>query len=57
MCPLCDGCSYIKRYMGAPAGVDIENLRSELEELRAENQRLKATIAELTKQVRRSPLS
>lgn len=38
---------YIKRYMGAPAGVDVEALRVEVEQLRAENAKLQTTIKEL----------
>ncbi len=38
---------YIKRYMGAPAGVDVEALRVEVEQLRAENAKLNTTIKEL----------
>jgi hypothetical protein len=38
---------YIKRYMGAPAGIDVEALRVEVEQLRAENGQLHATINEL----------
>mmetsp|Transcript_11938 Transcript_11938/g.8712 ORF Transcript_11938/g.8712 Transcript_11938/m.8712 type:complete len:93 (+) Transcript_11938:84-362(+) len=38
---------YIKRYMGAPAGIDVEALRVEVEQLRAENAQLHSTITEL----------
>lgn len=38
---------YIKRYMGAPAGIDVEALRIEVEQLRTENAKLQANIAEL----------
>ena len=39
---------YIKRYMGAPTGVDVDAMRSELETLKAENAQLKQTVADLT---------
>ncbi|KAJ1453305.1 hypothetical protein M885DRAFT_524713 [Pelagophyceae sp. CCMP2097] len=38
---------YIKRYMGAPTGVDVEALRSENDELRKEREELRSTIDEL----------
>jgi cell division protein FtsB len=38
---------YIKRYMGAPTGVDVDAMRSELESLKAENGQLKQTVADL----------
>lgn len=43
---------YIKRYMGAPAGIDVEALRVEVEQLRAENAQLHATVTELNGKVR-----
>jgi hypothetical protein len=42
---------YIKRYMGAPAGVDVEALRVEVEQLRAENSKLQNTIKDLNAKV------
>lgn len=42
---------YIKRYMGAPAGVDVEALRAELEQLKVEKANLEATIKELNSRV------
>lgn len=42
---------YIKRYMGAPAGVDVEALRVEVEQLRADNAKLQATIKDLNSKV------
>jgi hypothetical protein len=42
---------YIKRYMGAPAGIDVEQLRLEVEKLRAENAQLTATVTELNNKV------
>ncbi len=38
---------YIKRYMGAPTGVDVDAMRSELEQLKQENSQLKQTVADL----------
>eukprot|EP00608_Synchroma_pusillum_P003406 CAMPEP_0198433918 /NCGR_PEP_ID=MMETSP1452-20131203/29301_1 /TAXON_ID=1181717 /ORGANISM="Synchroma pusillum, Strain CCMP3072" /LENGTH=90 /DNA_ID=CAMNT_0044154417 /DNA_START=20 /DNA_END=292 /DNA_ORIENTATION=+ len=42
---------YLKRYMGAPTGVDVEALKAELEALRAENNELKQTNADLNRQL------
>ena len=42
---------YIKRYMGAPAGIDVEALRAEVEQLRAENAQLQATVHDLNTKV------
>ncbi len=42
---------YIKRYMGAPAGIDVEALRLEVEKLRAENIAQENTIRELNQKV------
>jgi hypothetical protein len=42
---------YIKRYMGAPAGVDVEALRLEVESLRADNAKLQSTIKDLNAKV------
>lgn len=38
---------YIKRYMGAPTGVDIEAIRLENENLKKEVQRLESLVKEL----------
>jgi hypothetical protein len=43
---------YIKRYMGAPAGVDVEALRLEAEQLKADNAKLRSTIEQLNSKVR-----
>lgn len=43
---------YIKRYMGAPAGVDVEALRAELDQLKADKAQLQETIAQLNQKVR-----
>ena len=38
---------YVKRYMGAPTGVDVEALRAENEALRKEREELRSTIEDL----------
>lgn len=38
---------YIKRYMGAPTGIDVEALRRECEQLKADKAQLEATIQQL----------
>ncbi len=38
---------YIKRYMGSPTGVDVDAMRSELEQLKEENPQLKQPGADL----------
>mmetsp|Transcript_6617 Transcript_6617/g.17294 ORF Transcript_6617/g.17294 Transcript_6617/m.17294 type:complete len:97 (-) Transcript_6617:130-420(-) len=38
---------YIKRYMGAPTGVDVEALRQDNENLRKEREELRSTINDL----------
>lgn len=43
---------YVKRFMGAPTGVDIEALRAENEDLKKRNTELLKTIEELNKRVR-----
>lgn len=45
---------YVKRFMGAPTGVDIEALRAENEDLKKRNTELLKTIEELNKRVRAS---
>ena len=42
---------YIKRYMGAPAGIDVEALRVEADSLRAENKTLKEQVAQLNSKI------
>jgi hypothetical protein len=42
---------YIKRYMGAPAGVDVEALLLEVEQLKAENAKLRSTVEQLNSKV------
>ena len=42
---------YIKRYMGAPANIDVEALRLEVEQLRADKAALEATVKELNSKV------
>lgn len=43
--------SYIKKYMGAPTGVDIDALKAENERLKAENKQLTATLEDLNQRV------
>jgi hypothetical protein len=43
---------YIKRYMGAPMGIDVEALRLEMDQLRSENAELKAKLGAGTSAVR-----
>ena len=38
---------YIKRYMGAPTGIDVEALRIEVDQLRKDKVILESTIKEL----------
>jgi len=42
---------YIKRYMGAPTGVDVEALRTENEQLKLEKVQLENTIKDLNSKV------
>ena len=42
---------YVKRYMGAPTGVDVEALRAENEELKKKVSSLQETIDELNKRL------
>jgi hypothetical protein len=42
---------YIKKFMGAPTGVDVDALRAENEELKKKNAELIKTIEELNKRV------
>ena len=42
---------YIKRYMGAPVGIDVEALRAECEQLKKEKQELENTVKELNSRV------
>lgn len=44
-------CSYIKKYMGAPTGVDIDALKAENDRLKAENKQLTSTLEELNQRV------
>lgn len=43
---------FIKKYLGAPVGVDIDALRAENERLKSENRTLHTTVEELNKRVR-----
>jgi len=42
---------YIKKYLGAPTGVDVEELRAQNEELQKQNAELERDKAELHKQL------
>ena len=44
---------YIKRYMGAPTGVDVDAMRQELEKLKAENALQATTIKDLNENLER----
>mmetsp|Transcript_11837 Transcript_11837/g.17851 ORF Transcript_11837/g.17851 Transcript_11837/m.17851 type:complete len:102 (+) Transcript_11837:175-480(+) len=43
---------YIKKYLGAPTGVDVEELRAENDELKRQNADLEAKVASLTLQLK-----
>ncbi|CAL1151719.1 unnamed protein product [Cladocopium goreaui] len=43
---------YIKKYLGAPTGVDVEELRADNDELRRQNAELEAKVASLTQQLK-----
>ncbi|EPR57439.1 C-Myc-binding family protein [Toxoplasma gondii RUB] len=42
---------YIKKYLGAPTGADIDALRSEVDSLKKENAGLKARVEQLQQEV------
>lgn len=42
---------YIKKYMGAPTGVDIDAMRAENERLKSENAQLQSSLAELNARI------
>jgi len=42
---------YLKRYMGAPTGVDVEALKAENESLKSEVAELKGTVEQLNTQL------
>lgn len=43
---------YIKKYMGAPVGVDVDALRAENDRLKEENQKLSVALEDLNARVR-----
>mmetsp|Transcript_42075 Transcript_42075/g.61906 ORF Transcript_42075/g.61906 Transcript_42075/m.61906 type:complete len:97 (+) Transcript_42075:127-417(+) len=45
---------YIKRYMGAPTGVDVEAIKKENEDLRVEIEELRKQVQSLTEQLKGS---
>jgi len=42
---------YIKRYMGAPTGIDVEAMRAELEQLKLDKATLESTVKELNERL------
>ena len=42
---------YIKRYMGAPTGIDVEAMRAELEQLKMDKATLESTVKELNERL------
>ena len=42
---------YIKKYLGAPTGVDVEELKAENEELKKRNEELQKRVDDLIKEV------
>merc|ERR1712118_593553 len=42
---------YIKKYLGAPSGVDVEELRAENEELKRRNSELQSEVETLRKEL------
>ena len=42
---------YIKRYMGAPTGIDVEAMRAELEQLKIDKSGLETTVKELNERL------
>merc|ERR1711920_1212665 len=43
---------YIKKYLGAPTGVDVEEMRAENEDLKRKNADLETKVQSLTKELR-----
>jgi len=43
---------YIKRYMGAPTGIDIEAIRTENEKLKVDNSQLQDSIKDLQEKLK-----
>merc|ERR1712224_73482 len=42
---------YIKKYLGAPTGVDVEELRAENDDLKAKNAELEQKVQSLTREL------
>jgi len=42
---------YVKKYLGAPTGVDVEELRAENEELKSRNEELQKRLDDLVSQL------
>mmetsp|Transcript_53988 Transcript_53988/g.80178 ORF Transcript_53988/g.80178 Transcript_53988/m.80178 type:complete len:95 (+) Transcript_53988:210-494(+) len=43
---------YIKRYLGAPTGIDVEAMRSENEEMKAQIKEMRKTVDELNRSLK-----
>mmetsp|Transcript_2571 Transcript_2571/g.7740 ORF Transcript_2571/g.7740 Transcript_2571/m.7740 type:complete len:97 (-) Transcript_2571:344-634(-) len=43
---------YIKKYLGAPTGVDVEEMKAENDELKRRNAELEAQVANLTQMLK-----
>mmetsp|Transcript_2572 Transcript_2572/g.7743 ORF Transcript_2572/g.7743 Transcript_2572/m.7743 type:complete len:97 (-) Transcript_2572:344-634(-) len=43
---------YIKKYLGAPTGVDVEEMKADNDDLKRQNAELEAKVATLTQQLK-----